>query len=237
MNNIFDFNKLNSLLVSVTKSITCGPECQRQKKIDELRYNYEVAKDNLVLAEPEYEIARQNYYTYTSGKDGYDEMMETEYTEKAEEIAGIYKETYDKEVTKIETQLDIYNGLLANIDNVSDLHKKYKKENVQLFNELKNITNDILTNQRKTYYKDQEIERSNGYSSYILLLVIYIIVVICFAIFSLIYPSQTTFMFRTLILCVFILLPFVSTWILGKIIQLIYWLFSFIPKNVYKENL
>lgn len=233
----FDFNKLNSLLVSAAKSITCGPECQRQKKIDELRYNYEVAKDNLVLAEPDYEIAKRNYYTYTSGKDRYNEMMETEYREKAVEIAGIYKETYDKEVTKIETQLDTYNGLLVNIDNVSDLHKKYKKENVQLFKELKNITNDVLTNQRKTYYKDQEIERSNGYSSYILLLVIYIIVVICFAIFSLIYPSQTTFMFRTLILCVFILLPFVSTWILGKIIQLIYWLFSFIPKNVYKENL
>jgi hypothetical protein len=233
----FDFNKLNSLLFSAAKSITCGPECQRQKKIDELRYNYEVAKDNLVLAEPDYEIAKQNYYTYTSGKDRYNEMMETEYREKAVKIAGIYKETYDKEVTKIETQLDTYNGLLVNIDNVADLHKKYKKENVQLFNELKNITNDVLTNQRKTYYKDQEIERSNGYSSYTLLLIIYIIVVICFAIFSLIYPSQTNFMIRTLILCVFILLPFVSTWILGKIIQLIYWLFSFIPKNVYTQNL
>jgi hypothetical protein len=237
MNNIFDFNKLNSLLVSLAKNINCGPECQRQKKIDKLRYNYEVAKDNLVLAEPEYEIARQNYYTVTSGKDGYDEMMETEYTEKAQEIAEIYKGTYDKEVTKIETQLETYNGLLVNVDNVADLYKKYKKENIQLFKELKNITNDVLTNQRKTYYKDQEIERSNGYSSYSLLLIIYIILVICFAVFSLIYPSQTTFMIRMLVLCVFILLPFVSTWILGKIIQLIYWLFSFVPKNVYNENL
>lgn len=237
MTNNFDFNKLNSLLGFDEESETCGPECQRQKKIDELRDEYETAKDNLVLAEPEYEIAKQNYYTYTSGEDGYDELMASEYSEKAEEIALMYKKTYDEELTKIQSQLETYNGILVNFHNVVDLYKKYKKENAELFKKLKNITNDVLTNQRKTYYKDQEIERTNGYSSYSLLLGIYIIIVICFAIFSVMYPSQLSFMIRMLLLCVFILLPFVSTWILGKIIQLVYWLFSFVPKNVYNSNL
>jgi len=237
MNINFDFNKLNLLLASFAKSITCGPECQRQRKSYELKNKYENAKTNLALADPEYELAKQNYYTYTYGKDGYDDILESEYTKEAEESARLYKKAYQEEISKIKSQLDTYNGLLINFDNVADLYKKYKKENVELFKELKNITNDVLTNQRKTYYKDQEIERSNGYSSYILLLTIYIIVVICFAIFSLMYPSQLSFLFRILLLCVFITLPFVSTWILGIIIQLVYWLFSFIPKNVYKENL
>jgi hypothetical protein len=237
MTNYFDFNKLNSLLDAATQSIACGPECQKQKKIDELKYKYEAAKDNLALAEPEYEIAKQNYYTYTSGKDGYDEMMASEYIEKAEEITARYKEKYDKQLTRIQSQLETYNGMLVNFDNVVDLYKKYKKENSQLFKELKNVTNDVLTSQRKTYYKDQEIDKSNRYSYYNLLLGIYIIVVICLAIFSLIYPSQFSFMIRMLILGLFVLLPFVSTWILGKIIQIVYWLFGFIPKNVYKENL
>jgi flagellar biosynthesis protein FliQ len=237
MTNNFDFNKLNSLLDAAAQSIRCGPECQKQKKRDELKNKYETAKTNLALAEPEYEIAKKNYYTYTYGKDDYDEFQESEYIKEAEEGARLYKNSYDEEISKIKLQLETYNGLLINFGNVADLYKKYKKENSKLFKKLKNITNDILTNQRKTYYKDQEIERSNGYSSYSLLLIIYIIVVICLAIFSLIYPSQLTFMIRILILCVFILLPFVSTWILGKIIDFIYWLFSFMPKNIYKENL
>jgi hypothetical protein len=143
------------------------------------------------------------------------------------------KDTYDQEITKIDLQLSSYNGLLINLKNTSDLYKKYKKENTYLFKKLKNGTHDILTNERKTYYEDQEIDVLNKYYLYILW-IIYIIVVICFCIFSLIYPSQTSLIIRILLLCVFILLPFVSTWLLGKIIQLIYWLFSFMPKNVYK---
>ena len=233
MTNKFDLNKFNSFLNSAAQTIACGPDCQRQKKSDELKNKYLTAESNLALAEPQYQIAKQNYYTFISGQSGYDEMMESEYREKAELIGQKFKESYDEEIAKIKTQLDTYNGLLINFRNVVDLHKQYKKENIQLFKQLKNDTNDILTNERKTYYEDQQIESLNSYYRYILW-IIYIIVVICFAIFSLIYPSQTSLLVRILLLGVFIALPFVSTWILGAIIKLVYWLFGFLPKNVYK---
>ena len=108
----------------------------------------------------------------------------------------------------------------------------YLNENDKLSKQLKNDSNDILTNERKTYYEDQEIGSLNGY--YYILLVIYIIVVICFAIFSLIYPSQFSILSKLILLLIFVALPFISTWILGKIIFLIYWLFGFLPKNIYK---
>jgi hypothetical protein len=123
--------------------------------------------------------------------------------------------------------------LLINFRNVFDLYKKYKTENVSLFKELKNETNDVLTNNRKTYYEDEENENLNKYYYYILLF-IYIIVVFCFILFSLIYPSQTSFKARVLLILVFISLPFISPWILGKIIYIVYWLFGLLPKNVYK---
>jgi len=233
MTNQFDLNKFNSFIDAAAQTIACGPQCQEQKKADELKNKYMKSESNLVLAEPEYQIAKKNYYTYISGQSGYDDMMEEEYTKKAEIISEKFKESYDEEIAKIKTELETYNGLLINFRNVADLYKQYKKENIQLFKELKTETNDILTNERKTYYEDQEIESLNRYYLYILW-VIYIIVVICFAIFSLIFPSQTSFIIRLLLLGVFILLPFVSTWILGKIIQIVYFLFSLMPKNVYK---
>jgi len=233
MTNKFDLNNFNSFLDAAAQSIACGPQCQKQKKTDELKNKFLTAESNLTLAEPQYQIAKQNYYMFTAGQSGYDDMMESEYREKAEIISTKFKDSYDEEVTKIKTQLDTYNGLLVNFRNVVDLHKQYKKENIQLFKQLKDDTNDVLTNERKTYYEDQQIDSLNGYYRYILW-VIYIIVVICFAIFSLIYPSQTSFIVRILLLGVFIILPFISTWILGKIIEIVYWIFGFLPKNVYK---
>jgi hypothetical protein len=182
-----------------------------------------------VLDESETQIAQPNYSTQIDSN----EMMEPQYRAEAEDLAEKHKKSYNTEVSKINTLLDTYNKLLVNYKNIEELYNKYKKENSLLFNQLKNHTNDILTNERQRYYEDQEIETLNGFYFYILW-IIYIIVVICFAIFSLMYPSQISFIIRILLLCVFIVLPFVSTWILGKIIQLVYWLFSFVPKNVYK---
>jgi len=233
MTNKFDLNKFNSFLDAAAETIACGPQCQQQKKTDELKNKFLTAESNLALAEPQYQIAKQNYYMFTAGQSGYDDMMEAEYGEKAEIIATKFKESYDEEIAKIKTQLDTYKGLLVNFRNVVDLHKQYKKENIQLFKQLKDDINDVLTNERKTYYEDQQIDSLNSYYRYILW-VIYIIVVICFAIFSLIYPSQISFIVRILLLGVFIILPFISTWILGKIIEIVYWIFGFLPKNVYK---
>lgn len=233
MTNKFDLNKFNSFLDAAAETIACGPQCQQQKKTDELKNKFLTAESNLALAEPQYQIAKQNYYMFTAGQSGYDDMMESEYREKAELIAQKFKETYDDEISKIKSQLDTYNGLLINFENVVDLHKQYEKENEQLFKQLKHETNDILTNERKTYYEEQEIDSLNNYYRYILW-IIYTIAVICFAFFSLIYASQTSLTVRLLMLTVFIILPFISTWILGSIIKLFYWLFGFLPKNVYK---
>ena len=128
--------------------------------------------------------------------------------------------------------LNEYQNNLLNFDNLKDTYNYYKTDNVTLSKNAKMSNSNITTNYRKTYYEDQNITSLNSIYYYILL-IIYIIVVICFIIFSLIYPSQISLKIRLLLLIVFISLPFVSTFILGKIIELIYWIFSLLPKNVY----
>jgi hypothetical protein len=233
MNNQFDLNKFNSFLQMATQTIACGPECQQNKTADELKNQYLEAETNLTLAEPLYEVARQNYYTYVSGESGYNEMLENELNEEAGLIISRFKEKYDEEISRIQTQLDTYNGVLINFKNVHDLYKKYKQENILLLKKLKEDTNDVLTNERKTYYDYQEIGLLNGYYYYVFL-IIYIIVVICYTIFVVIYPSNFSIISRLIILLGFIILPFISTFLLGKIIHLLYWLFGLLPKNVYK---
>jgi len=232
MTNQFDLNKFNSFLDKATQAISCNSDCQKQQHEQKLKDKYLNALSNLSLAEPEFQVAKKNYYTYVSGQNGYNEMIEEELSQVADLIIQTFKENYDDEISKIKSQLETYNGLLINFKNVVDLERKYKKENLQLYKQLKEDTNDILTNERKTYYEDQQISSLNAYYYYILW-IIYIVVVLCLIVFSLIYPSQSSFYTKILLIILFIILPFISTFILGKIIYIVYWLFGLLPKNVY----
>lgn len=233
MSNQFDLNKFNSFLNNATQAISCNSECQRNKAAENLKDKYLTAKSNLHLAQPQYELAKQKYYTYVDGQSGYNDMIEKELQKKADLVNEKFKENYRLEKDKIKSQLQTYDGVLINFRNIVDLYEQYKKENIKLFKELKDETNDVLTNERKTYYEDQE----NGYLNlyyYYFLLVIYCLIVICFLIFSIIYPSAINWKIRAFLGLIFVILPFISTWILGKIIYLLYWLFDLLPKNVYK---
>lgn len=233
MTTNFDLNNFNSFLDQATQAISCGSDCQKQRTEQELKDKYLYAQSNLTLAEPEFQLAKRNYYTYVSGENGYNEMIEKELKEISDITVEKYKETYHDELEKIKSQLETYNGLLLNFTNVVDLDRKYKRENKQLYNQLKEDTNDILTNERKTYYEDQGNESLNNYYYYILW-IIYIVVLICLIIFSLLYPSQSGLKSKLFLIAFFIVLPFISTWILGKVIYIAYWLFGLLPKNVYK---
>jgi hypothetical protein len=126
-------------------------------------------------------------------------------------IANETSKKFNEDATKIQTQIDAYNGLFLNYENVVDLYKKYKRENEELFIEVKDETNDILTNERKTYYEDQQIDSLKFYYYYFLV-TIYVICVMSFGIFSLIYPSQSTTTIKIVIFLFLIALPFISTY-------------------------
>jgi hypothetical protein len=162
-----------------------------------------------------------------------DNTIENELRQKAKLSVNNLKKKYDNSINTITSQLDIYNGLLVNLKNVIELDRTYRIENNQLLKQLKENTHDILTNERKTYYEDQENDVLKNYY-YNILWIIYLIVVVCIIIFSLMYPSQSSWKVKILVVIVFIFLPFISSWLLGKIIYIIYWLFNLLPKNVYK---
>jgi hypothetical protein len=233
MNNQFDLNKFNSFIESANNAISCNSECQKKKAAQQLKDKLDVAQSNLLLAEPQFENAKKNYYTYVSGQTSYNESIQQQLNEQAELFVKSFKDNYYSETAKIRTELDSLKGLEINYKNVVDLYEQYKTENENLFNELKEESNDVLTNDRKTYYENQQIDGLNTIYYYVLW-IIYTIIVICFSVFSFIYPSTFNFKVRVFLLILFLILPFISTFLLGKLINFFYWLFDLLPKNVYK---
>jgi hypothetical protein len=235
MSNQIDMNKFNTLISQASDAVLCNSECRKQRETDKLKQNYLNSQTNLASAPNQVQVAQKNYVTFTEGPSGYNDLLDNQLQEKAQEIVNKFTEYFDSDSKEITTQIDTYEGLLINFKNVAELYLNYKKENVQLIKDLKNETNDVLTNERKTYYEDQKIDGLKGFYYYILL-GIYIICLIGFTIFSLMYPSQTSFIKKIVSIIGFILLPFFSTWILEKFIYLIYTLYELLPKNVYAQK-
>ena len=213
----------------------CNSECRKQREAEKLKQKYLNSQTNLASASNQVEDAQKNYVTFTEGESAYNDLQEHQLEEKAQVISDKFIENFNEEVIKLKSQINTYKGLLLNFKNVFELFRKYKKENIELFKELKEQTNDILTNERKTYYEEQNIDTLKTFYSYFLL-VIYIICVICFGLFSLIYPSQIKFIIRLVIFIALIILPFFSSWILSMIIYLIHNLYNLLPKNIYGQK-
>ena len=227
--------QFNTLISQASDAIMCNSECRKQREAEKLKQKYLNSQTNLASASNQVEDAQKNYVIFTEGESAYNDLQEHQLEEKAQVISDKFIENFNEEVIKIKSQINTYNGLLLNFKNVFELFRKYKKENIELFKELKEQTNDVLTNERKTYYEDQNINTLKTFYSYFLL-VIYIICVICFGLFSLIYPSQIKFIIRLVIFIALIILPFFSSWILSMIIYLIHNLYNLLPKNIYGQK-
>jgi hypothetical protein len=235
MTSQFDMNKFNTLISQASDAVMCNSECRKQREADKLKQNYLNSQTNLASASNQVQVAEKKYVTFTQGQLAYNDLLDNQLQEKAEQISDKFTEHFTNDSTEIKRHIETYQGLLLNFKNVAELYLKYKKENIQLIKDLKDETNDVLTNERKTYYEDQKIDGLKSFYYYILL-GIYIICLIGFIVFSLMYPSQTNWKIKLASFIGFILLPFFSTWILGKIIYLIYTAYELLPKNVYAQK-
>ena len=226
-------NNFNELVSQASDAILCNSDCQQMRKSEELKQKYVDARTNLASAPSQVYTAQKNYITFADGQSAYNEMRKEDLQQRAEKISTEFSIKFNDEENVINTQIDSYDGLLINFKNIFDLFRTYKNENKKLLFELKNKTSDVITNERKTLYEDQRIDGLK-YFYYYIILSIYIICIICFVAFSFFYPSQSSFKTRVLVLIALVVLPFVSSWILGYIIYLIYAIYSLLPKNVYR---
>jgi len=226
-------SKFNELISQASDAVLCNSDCQQMRKSEELKQKYVNSQTNLASAPSQVYTAQKNYITFADGQPAYDEMRKEDLQQQAENISNEFSTKFKDEEKVINIQIDSYDGLLINFKNIFDLFRTYKKENRELLFELKNETNDVLTNERKTFYEDQRIDGLKHYYYYILL-GIYIICVACYVAFFFLYPSPSSFKIKILVLIALVALPFISSWILGYIIYLIYTIYSLLPKNVYR---
>jgi ABC-type multidrug transport system fused ATPase/permease subunit len=229
--NKFDLNKFNTLMNQANEIISCDAECVKKQKTEELNKKYLDAQSNLQNAPQILFTAKKDYITYTQGTSAYNNILEKELHQQVDKIITDFKTNFNNSVNVLNKNITTYSGLLLNFNNIADLYKKYKSENDKIEQSLKTKSSDLITNDRKTFYEDEALERIKMYYYFLLLVYIFIVVVFFVAIFLV--DTNVTLFVRVGILIMLIIYPFVSFWIYTLIMQIINNIYVYLPKNFY----
>jgi len=233
MTNNIDVNKFNDFLDNANNVLACDSNCQEEKKKNELKQKYLEAKTNLLTAPNQVETSYKNYLTYSKGDSAYNEYRENELQQKAETVILTFKSNFKDEIEKAKESYDTYTGLLLNFTNIVDLYKKLVKENSVLTLAVKNMSSDLLTNDRKTFYEDQIIDNLAFYHT--IILIIYIIFLIGFAVSIFVFLSASSKGSLFAILLFFIIYPFICIKIFKFLYHIKAIIMSVFPKDVYSD--
>jgi hypothetical protein len=226
-------DKINQLLEQATSSLLCGPTCQKTKKTEELRQKYIDAETNLQTAPVQLEQSRKNYYVFSHGSSYYDNMLEKELNEKAEQITSMLTDNFRDELTSATTMNQYLNSALISTSYSENLLDELLKKNEELRLKLRNNHGDILTNNRKTYYQEEAIERLKLWHK--IWWYIYYTLVAVFGLCWIIIPTNIAFFTRFFITILLVFYPYYIDFILRTIYGFFYQIYRNLPKNVYNS--
>jgi hypothetical protein len=231
-NNNFNLNNFNSLIEQARKTLTCDSDCQKKKGEQSLKQEYLNAQTNVETAPDKFALAEKNYIVFTEGESGYNTFEDNSINNKAEKISTLFTDNFEKETADITFDIVTYSNVFINFKNIVDLYLQYKKENLYLEKNLKMITNDVIINDRKTYYENQSIEflKNIYYYSFVF---IYRILIIIYIFVAFVYKSHLSIKYRVIFLIGLILLPFISSFIVSLIINIVSIIYFLLPKNSY----
>jgi len=228
----FNLTEFNNLMNLANETISCGPTCVQNKKTQELEKTYLDAEANMVSAPEQLFSAKKDFITFTQGESVYNEYIDNELQKKADTIANTFQTKFNNDVNTITTNIKNYKGILINFNNVVDLYNKYRRENVDIENHLKIKSSDTLTNDRKTYYEDEGLQRLKTYYYFFLFIYVFIVVIFILSIFLV--RTNVKIITRIFILILLIAYPFLCFWIIHLLHKMFTYIMSFFPNNVYK---
>ena len=224
---------INDLLEKSAEALMCGPDCQKIKISGELKQKYLDAQTKLQTAPIKLEQTKKNYYVYTEGTSYYDNMLEEELKQKAIKISDLLGENFNDEVSSALTMNNYLNTALINSNYTKELLKSYVEKNQELKLLLRNRHGDILTNDRKTYYETDALQRLQSW--YKLWWYIYYILIIVLLLALILSPSDLSLIKKTIIGALFMSYPYYIDYIVRWYIATFTRIYGKLPKNVYNN--
>lgn len=155
----------------------CDAECQRQKRLAQLKDTYDDAVRDETRDSEEVRQARKQYYKYDLGDQGYYDM-------ESKTLANIADKHNDKLANKhaslmkeIKEQKQIMKDNRIAIKNMDELLGKYRRSNLKIEDELDKQEDILETSRRMVWYTNQRMDKVEYYEHYINLVVRFLLLV------------------------------------------------------------
>jgi hypothetical protein len=138
---------------------------------------------------------------------------------------------FNNQFANIQTMNTFYNSELINSKNTEELYDVYLKKNKNLDGDIKEFHNDILTNDRKTFYEMGALEVLINWNYFFM----YMYFAIFFAfVLGIIFSENTISKYQSISLAIILgLYPFLISPIVSWIGSWITYIIRLYPKNVY----
>jgi hypothetical protein len=233
LNNTDTLSRFNAMITKANEVFGLGNKAQeKEKNTNNLKELYLEAIKNYITGPEQIEQTFKNYYVYENGELAYNEEQENILLKRANLITNNFLKTFKENIANSISLLESYSSLLINFQNVQDYLKNFIQENPILKKKLKMKNADILTNDRKTYYEDQQIDTLYYYHS--ILFYIYIFIIIAFLICILFKSSDFSKGKQMVIWIGLILYIFIAAPIFKFMIRICKNIIELFPVNIYK---
>ena len=180
-NDTYTLNRFNTMITKANEVFGLGSKVlEKEQNTNNLKQLYLEAIKNYITGPEQIEQTFKNYYVYENGELAYNQEQENILLKRANVITSNFLKSFKENIANSVSLLESYSTLLINYQNVQDYLNKFTKENPILEKKLKIKNADILTNNRKSYYEDQQIDTLYYYHK--ILLYIYIFIIIAFLI-------------------------------------------------------
>ena len=152
------------------------------------------------------------------------EEIKTGLESKSYEITKIFKQSFQQDVSDINTVLQTYNNLLMNDTNVLELYEIIAKENELLKKDISATSGVIITNNRKSIYENEMLDHLQYW--YYWFNFFYILIIVGFVIGLFLLPWETprrNYIILLILLCIY---PFTISYLIGlekKIFSWFHW--------------
>jgi hypothetical protein len=143
---------------------------------------------------------------YIKGEPAYSKLIEDENRKQAELLMAGFKETVNNYVKNVDRQIQSYNLLKTNVDNIKTLANTLKTKETTSTSYIADTSMNIAVNNRKSYYEEEGVDGLTLWYQY--LAVIYYMI-FCVYIFKTLRNQDMTMTAKLISIGLWLLLPYI----------------------------
>lgn len=230
-----NINKLNNIITQASDFLT---ECQVGQPcyIEQLKAAYDKAKYDLLSDPDRVKKTRKEYIVAKYGEFEYNNMIKNEAYQEAEKEILLLIEDYINTLRMVYTQTDALNTAIEGSGYMDDVLVQTVSNNAYTEQRVTQLTNDILTNERKSYYEQDKYNDLKSW--YCIWFWVYIFLWVIYSLSLFLTNNQYSYlsiMSKVGLVISFIIYLFIAKFIVLLIISFIVFCTTLFPKNIYLQ--